>query len=184
MKQTKKQNNMQEAHKDHKTVITIKCRRRTSKKTVALIAHDAKKMDIVMFANENRPLLSQCDIIATGATGRVIAEKTGLSVKRMLSGPDGGDLQIGGLIASGEVDLVIFLRDPLTAQPHEPDISALLRVCDAHNTPLATNLTSANILLRGMLRPLEKFTTLKSKNQLVRNKKRKESFTDRRNIYG
>nr|MBC8527656.1 methylglyoxal synthase [Candidatus Cloacimonadota bacterium] len=70
-------------------------------------------------------------------------------VKQMLGGPDGGDLQIGGLIASGDIDLVIFLRDPLTAQPHEPDISALLRVCDVHNVPLVTNLASAEYLLKG-----------------------------------
>lgn len=143
---------MKDVHKNHKTVITIKGRKRINKKRVALIAHDAKKVDVVMFANTDRALLSKCDIIATGATGRMISEKTGLVVKKMLSGPEGGDLQIGGLIASGEIDLVIFLRDPLTAQPHEPDISALLRVCDVHNIPLATNLTSANLLLSGIFK--------------------------------
>jgi methylglyoxal synthase len=89
----------------------------------------------------------------------MIADNTGMQVKLMLAGPDGGDLQIGGLIASGEIDMVIFFRDALTAQPHEPDISALLRVCDVHNVPLATNPASGHMLLRylehqlGSLRP-------------------------------
>ena len=78
-------------------------------------------------------------------------KKTAQQVKRMLPGPEGGDLQIGGLVAGGEVDLVIFLRDPLTAQLHDPDILALLRVCDVHNTPLATNLSSAELLLTGLI---------------------------------
>lgn len=119
---------------------------------VALIAHDAKKVDMVIFSKEEKERITQCDLIATGSTSEIITEKTGLQVKRMLHGPEGGDLQIGGLVASGEVDLVIFLRDPLTAQPHDPDISALLRVCDVHNIPLATNLNSAKLLLTGLIK--------------------------------
>jgi methylglyoxal synthase len=135
---------------EHKTVTSPRGKKRRSKATIALIAHDAKKVDIVMFAKEHVDLLRECQLIATGATGHYITNNTGLDVKCMLGGPDGGDLQIGGLIASGEVDLVIFLRDPLSAQPHDPDISALLRVCDVHNIPLATNPASAHLLLRSM----------------------------------
>lgn len=137
---------------EHKTVTTPRRRRRSEKTTVALIAHDAKKVDIVMFASDHSDALAECNLVATGTTGKQVSEKTGLEVKCMLGGPEGGDLQIGGLIASGEVDLVIFLRDPLFSQPHDPDISALLRVCDVHNIPLATNPASAHMLLRGVTR--------------------------------
>ena len=136
----------------HKTVTTPRSDKRDDGAVVALIAHDAKKVDMVIFASENVETLRHCELIATGATGEKVAQKTGLDVKCMLGGPDGGDLQIGGLIASGEVDLVIFMRDPLYAQPHDPDISALLRVCDVHNTPLATNPASASLLLNGISR--------------------------------
>lgn len=137
---------------EHKTITTPKRKRRAEKTTVALIAHDAKKVDIVMFASDHRDALADCELLATGSTGKQVAEKTGLDVKCMLGGPEGGDLQIGGLIASGEVDLVIFLRDPLFAQPHDPDISALMRVCDVHDIPLATNPASAHMLLKGVTR--------------------------------
>ncbi len=134
----------------HKIVTTPVSRKRKEDGTaIALIAHDAKKLEMVMFASAWRDFLSGCSLVATGATGSLITEKTGLMVKGLLPGPEGGDLQIGGLIASGEIDLVIFLRDPLTAQPHDPDVSALLRVCDVHNVPLATNLSSAELLIMG-----------------------------------
>jgi|SRR5450756_568725 len=135
---------------EHKTVTTPKRKKRTERTTVALIAHDAKKVDIVVFASEHSETLKDCDLVATGTTGLKITENTDLDVKSMLSGPEGGDLQIGGLIASGEVDLVVFLRDPFFSQPHDPDITALLRVCDVHNTPLATNPASAHLLLKGV----------------------------------
>jgi len=118
---------------------------------VALIAHDAKKVDMLAFASKNEDSLKQCDLIATKGTGHLINMKTGLEVREMMSGPEGGDLQIGGLVASEEIDLVIFLRDPLAKQPHDPDISALIKVCDVHNIPLATNLSSAEILLKGVI---------------------------------
>ncbi len=117
--------------------------------SIALIAHDAKKAEIVKFAMSNKGFLAGCELVATGATGQLVSDQTGLAIKRVLPGPEGGDLQIGTLAATGEVDLVIFLRDPRTAQPHDPDISALLRVCDVHNVPLATNLASAELLIRG-----------------------------------
>jgi len=114
---------------------------------IALIAHDKKKDEMVEFAKKHVDFLSRCDLVATGTTGKLVQEKTGLKVKRMLSGPIGGDQQIGSQVASGKIDAVIFLRDPLTAQPHEPDITALLRICDVHNVPLATNLATAEVLL-------------------------------------
>ena len=144
---------------EHKTITTPRRSRRRAETVVALIAHDAKKADIAMFANQHRATLAKCTLVATGATGSMIAKNTGVEVKLMLAGPDGGDLQIGGLIASGEVDMVVFFRDALTAQPHEPDISALLRVCDVHNVPLATNPASAHMLL-GFLE--DKLSGLKS----------------------
>jgi methylglyoxal synthase len=133
---------------EHKTITTPRRSRRRAESVVALIAHDAKKVDIVMFANQHIETLRKCTLLATGATGSMITQNTGMQVKLMLAGPDGGDLQIGGLIASGEIDMVIFFRDALTAQPHEPDIRALMRVCDVHNVPLATNPASAHMLLR------------------------------------
>ncbi len=130
--------------------IKISQNKRHTKKGIALIAHDAKKTDIVMFASTHKDFLKNYELIATGETGKLIMEKTGLDVKRMKPGPEGGDLQIGGLIASDAVLLVVFLRDPLTVQPHEPDISALLRVCDVHNIALATNLQSAELIIKGL----------------------------------
>ncbi len=118
------------------------------KMSVALIAHDKKKIDMIMFVKENIELLSKCELYATRTTGSIIEDKLKLKINKMLSGPMGGDLQIGALIASSKIDYVIFLRDPLTAQPHEPDVSALLRVCDVHNVPLATNMASAEALIK------------------------------------
>jgi methylglyoxal synthase len=117
-------------------------------RTIALIAHDAKKPDIISFAQKYRHILAHFKLVATGTTGKRIAEQTGLEITRMLSGPLGGDQQIGARIADGDIAMVIFFRDPLTAQPHEPDITALLRVCDVHNVPFATNEATAEFLLR------------------------------------
>ncbi|MDA8228668.1 MAG: methylglyoxal synthase [Desulfitobacterium hafniense] len=117
------------------------------KPLVALIAHDDKKDDMVRFVMANKETLSRCSLIATGTTGRLIHQHTALDVDYCLSGPLGGDQQIGARVAVGDVLAVIFLRDPLTAQPHEPDVSALLRLCDVHNVPLATNVSSAEILV-------------------------------------
>ncbi len=114
---------------------------------IALIAHDEKKDDLVQFAQQNEEVLKKYNLIATGTTGQRLNQETNLEVERKESGPLGGDQQIGAEIASGEVAAVIFLRDPLTAQPHEPDVSALLRVCDVHKVPLATNLGTANLIL-------------------------------------
>jgi len=119
-------------------------------KTVALIAHDRRKEQIVAFARRHRAQLAQCALVGTGTTSLRIREATGLQVQGVCSGPLGGDLQIGALVAEGKVQLVVFLRDPLTAQPHEPDIAALMRVCDVHDVPLATNLSSAEALVNAL----------------------------------
>ena len=116
---------------------------------IALIAHDKKKKDIINFCIAYHDILECHHLCATGTTGKLIAEATGLSVHRFLSGPLGGDQQIGARVAYNKMDLVIFFRDPLTSQPHEPDISALMRLCDVHNIPLATNLASGEALLKG-----------------------------------
>jgi methylglyoxal synthase len=114
---------------------------------LALIAHDRNKSAMVALALEFADLLSQCQLCATGTTGGRLRTEAGLTVERMLSGPLGGDLQIGARLAQGELDAVIFLRDPMTPQPHEPDINALVRACDVHNVACATNLATARALL-------------------------------------
>ena len=113
---------------------------------IALIAHDNKKDDLLQFVTDHLATFSKFQLFGTGTTARVISEGTGLEVRRMLSGPLGGDQQIGAAIAEDNVLAVFFFRDPLTAQPHEPDVSALLRICDVHNVPLATNVSSATAL--------------------------------------
>ena len=117
---------------------------------IALIAHDKKKDEMIRFAVRYRDVLEHHELIATGTTGTLIMGETGLKITRMKSGPLGGDQQIGSMIAEGLLDMVIFLRDPLTAQPHEPDISALLRLCDVQKLPLATNVESARVLMEAV----------------------------------
>lgn len=114
---------------------------------IALIAHDSKKEAIVGFVNSRRPMFSRYHLIATGTTGKWVAEGTNLPVERVASGPLGGDTQIAAKVVEGEVAAVIFLIDPLHAQPHEPDIKALVRVCEVYNVPLATNLATAEAVL-------------------------------------
>ncbi|WP_186096872.1 methylglyoxal synthase [Burkholderia gladioli] len=121
---------------------------------IALIAHDAKKDEIVALTGAYRDTLAQCTLVATGTTGNRIASAHGLEVERKLSGPLGGDQQIGAELASGRVHMVIFLRDPMTAQPHDPDINALVRVCDVHDVPVATNVATARVLLDTLTRTL------------------------------
>lgn len=119
---------------------------------IALIAHDKKKELMVQFCIAYKGILAHHNLVATGTTGSLIIDATGLNVHRFLSGPQGGDQQIGARIAYNEIDLVLFFRDPLTAQPPEPDVNALLRLCDVHNIPLATNVATAEVLVRGMER--------------------------------
>ncbi len=117
---------------------------------IALIAHDKKKNEIIEIAKKYKDVLCEHELFATGTTGTMIMGETKLDIYRYKSGPQGGDQQIGAMLANGELDLIIFLRDPLTAQPHEPDVSALLRLCDVQKIPLATNISSAKIMLEAL----------------------------------
>ncbi|NVD69510.1 methylglyoxal synthase [Duganella sp. BJB1802] len=117
------------------------------KTRIALIAHDKKKDDMIALAAEYKDFLATCTLTATGTTGGRLINELGLTVDRKHSGPFGGDLQIGSMLVEGGIDCVIFLRDPMTPQPHEPDINALVRACDVHNTPCATNVSSAHLVL-------------------------------------
>lgn len=117
---------------------------------IALIAHDKKKQEIIDIAKDYKDILGEHELFATGTTGTMIMGETKLDICRLKSGPLGGDQQIGAMLANGELDLIIFLRDPLTAQPHEPDVSALLRLCDVQKIPLATNSSSAKIMLEAL----------------------------------
>jgi methylglyoxal synthase len=118
---------------------------------IAIIAHDGKKADMVQFLNKNKTILSKenIKIIATGTTGaRAVA--AGFKVKKMLSGPLGGDAQIAARVAEGKTKMVLFFKDPMSNHPHEVDINMLIRVCDVHNVPLATNEATAQLLLLGL----------------------------------
>lgn len=119
---------------------------------IALIAHDNKKKLLVNFSIAYKHILEKHTLFATGTTGKLIIEATGLNIERMMSGPLGGDQQIGSKVANNEMDLIIFLRDPLTAQPHEPDVQALLRLSDVHSIPAATNIATAELLIKALER--------------------------------
>jgi methylglyoxal synthase len=117
------------------------------KKTLALISHDGKKADMVAFVLANKDILGRYHLIATNTTGTMIADKSGLEVQRMLSGPIGGDAQIAAQIAEGKVAAVFFFVDPLGKHPHDPDIQGLLRICNVHDVPLATNMATAEYII-------------------------------------
>ena len=117
---------------------------------IALIAHDRKKTEMVNFAIAYEPIFKKHQLFSTGTTGARIMEQTDLNIHRFQSGPLGGDQQVGALIAEDELDLLIFFRDPLESQPHEPDIIALLRLCDVYSIPVATNVATAEILVRAL----------------------------------
>ncbi|WP_280768200.1 methylglyoxal synthase [Salipaludibacillus daqingensis] len=119
---------------------------------IAFIAHDKKKDDLVGFAIAYEHVLKEHQLYSTGTTGQRIMEETSLDIFRFKSGPLGGDQQIGSLVAENKMDLVLFFKDPLTAQPHEPDITALIRLCDVYTIPLATNMATAELLLSGLKR--------------------------------
>jgi len=116
---------------------------------IGLIAHDGKKPEMVSFVNAHKELLSALKIYATGTTGGHIMRE-GYDVQCLLSGPMGGDAQIAAMVATGEIKAVIFFRDPLDKHPHEPDVQMLLRICDVHNVPLATNRSTAELVLKGL----------------------------------
>ena len=117
---------------------------------IAIIAHDKKKQLMIELCKEYKEVLEKHNLIATGTTGLMVMGATNLKITQMKSGPLGGDQQIGSMIANSELDLVIFLRDPLTAQPHEPDVTALVRLADVMDIPLATNVASAKIMLESL----------------------------------
>ena len=116
---------------------------------LALIAHDGKKAELVSFVLQNKEIVKDMDLFATGTTGRYI-EEAGFQVKRLLSGPLGGDAQIASLVATGKIDMVIFFRDPLDKHPHEPDVQMLMRLCDVHNIPLVTNPAGGSLFLKAV----------------------------------
>ncbi len=118
---------------------------------IAIIAHDGKKADMVQFINKNKALLAKehIKLIATGTTGSKV-EAVGIKVKKMLSGPKGGDAQIAARVAEGKTKMVLFFKDPNSSHAHEPDINMLIRICDVHNVPLATNEATAQLLLLGL----------------------------------
>lgn len=118
-----------------------------SSKTLALIAHDGKKADMVAFAMRYKSVLERYHMVATSTTGELLTEKCGLDIERMLSGPIGGDAQIAARVAEGRIAAVFFFVDPLGKHPHDPDIQGLLRICNAHNVPLATNSATAAFII-------------------------------------
>ena len=119
---------------------------------IALIAHDSKKELMVQFCIAYCRVLSQHNLVATGTTGKLVGEATGLSIQRFLPGTHGGDQQIAARIACNEIDLLLFFRDPIAAKPHEPNELNLLRLCDVHNIPVATNIATAEVLIHGLER--------------------------------
>jgi methylglyoxal synthase len=119
---------------------------------IALIAHDKKKDDLIRFVVAYKEIFEHHSLYATGTTGLRLMEATGLNIHRFQSGPLGGDQEIGAMIAQNTMDAIFFFRDPLTAQPHEPDVTALLRLCDVYSIPLATNMGTAEVLIKGIER--------------------------------
>ena len=119
---------------------------------IALIAHDSKKELIVQFCIAYCGILSRYNLCATGTTGKLVSEATGLHIQRFLSGSQGGDQQLASSISCNEIDLLLFFRDPLTAKEHEPNDINLLRLCDVHNIPVATNIATAEALIHALER--------------------------------
>ena len=119
---------------------------------IALIAHDSKKELMVQFCTAYSRIFAKHSLVATGTTGKVVAEATGLPVQRFLSGTHGGDQQIAARVACNEIDLLLFFRDPIKAKPGEPNEMNLLRLCDMHSIPLATNIATAEVLIHGLER--------------------------------
>lgn len=123
-------------------------------KKIALIAHDNMKQEMVTFVKKYEHILKQYPLVSTGTTGLRIMEYTDLNIHRYKSGPIGGDQQIGAEIANDNIEAILFFRDPLTAQPHEPDISALIRLADVHKIPIATNSSTATLLLTSLIKQI------------------------------
>jgi methylglyoxal synthase len=144
------------------------------RKAIALVAHDNKKADLLEWARYNRGSLEQHDLYGTGTTGKMVAEALGeLKVKRLLSGPLGGDQQIGAMIAAGELDALIFFWDPLEPQPHDPDVKALLRIAVLYNIPTACNRASADFVISSPL-ILEEYERIVPAHQQARRSRAAE----------
>ncbi|MCP3738752.1 methylglyoxal synthase [Rossellomorea sp. BNER] len=136
---------------------------------IALIAHDKKKDNLIRFVQNYKTIFSKYQLFATGTTGQRIIDETGLEVHRFQSGPLGGDQEIGAFIANHKMDLILFFRDPLTAQPHEPDVSALIRLCDVYSVPLATNNGTAEILVKALERG-----EIENRSSAIKNERKEE----------
>ncbi|PJN90026.1 methylglyoxal synthase [Bacillus sp. mrc49] len=139
---------------------------------IALIAHDKKKEDIIQFVTAYKTVFQQHELFATGTTGKRIMEEVSLTVHRFHSGPLGGDQEIGAMIARGEMDMVLFFRDPLTSQPHEPDVSALIRLSDVYEIPLATNMGTAEVLVKGLEHGYMDWLKLRKKQGEINDKQK------------
>ncbi|AOH55499.1 methylglyoxal synthase [Peribacillus muralis] len=139
---------------------------------IALIAHDKKKEDIIQFVTAYKSVFQQHELFATGTTGKRIMEEVSLTVHRFHSGPLGGDQEIGAMIARGEMDMVLFFRDPLTSQPHEPDVSALIRLSDVYEIPLATNMGTAEVLIQGLKHGYMDWLKLRKKQGEINDKQK------------
>lgn len=124
-------------------------------KNIALIAHDSKKAELIEWCEENKDILKKHFLCGTGTTARMITDKTGLPVKGYNSGPLGGDQQIGAKIVEGKVDFVVFFSDPLAAQPHDPDVKALLRIAQVYDIPMANNKATADFMITSRLMDME-----------------------------
>lgn len=131
---------------EEKVTLTIE-----KQKSIALIAHDGKKPVLIQWCEDNKEILEQHKLCGTGTTARMISERTGLTVKGYNSGPLGGDQQIGAKIVEGRIDLIIFFSDPLTAQPHDPDVKALMRIAQVYDIPMAINKASADFMIKSSL---------------------------------
>lgn len=138
------------------------------KKNIALIAHDNKKQDLINWCLENKDILLQHSLCGTGTTARMITDRTGLQVKGYNSGPLGGDQQIGAKIVEGRIDFVVFFSDPLTAQPHDPDVKALMRIAQVYDIPMAINKATADFLITSSFMDSEyKHEVINFKRQII-----------------